>query len=253
MSEVLERVRVVLVRPSHAGNVGAVARAMANLSLRELCLVGPVCDPLSREALQRSTRGEAILRAARVVEEVGDALDGVTYTVAASCRGGRYREQIELTPREMAAIAVERLGGGRTALLFGPEDGGLRSDEVLPCDAVVRIPASEAYPSFNLSHAVTICLYELFVAAKGTAAGRSFHGAGTGEPANAPTMHALMRKLEAALVRIGYVRAEHPEHLLYPIRAILSRAGLSQTEAQILIGLAQQMQEFADGSDRGRS
>ena len=114
------------------------------------------------------------------------------------------------------------------------------------------------------TQAMMICAYELYVTATEAGArsgsgersrqssgfgSEGFLGAGPPEPADAATTQQLMTKLEAALLRIGYLRAEHPEHLLFPIRAILSRAGLSQTEAQILIGLAQQIQEFADRRD----
>jgi tRNA/rRNA methyltransferase len=261
MSTLLDNVRIVLVRTSKAGNIGAVARAMANMEMSDLWLAAPRCDHLSHESRRRSTKGEPILHAARVVSELPEALQGVTYTVAASCRGGVYREQIEMSPRQAAEELRSRAGSGGVALVFGPEDSGLRSDEVLACDAVVRIPSNPAYPSLNVAQAVMVCAYEVYVAAgaereaaagatghpTGAAAGRTFLGAGAARPADAVTMHQLMKKLESALLRIGYLRPEHPEHLLFPIRAILGRAGLSQTEAQILIGLAQQIQEYSDG------
>lgn len=267
MSAILDNIRVVLVRTSKPGNIGAVARAMANMELADLWLVAPRCDHLADESRRRSTKGEPILHAAHVIRELPEALGGVTYTVGASCRGGVYREQIEIAPRRMAAEACERAATGAVALVFGPEDSGLRSDEVLLCDRVVRVPSNPAYSSLNLSQSVMVCVYELYVAAavRGAdagpmtrsdeplppqgAGGRGFLGAGSPEPANAATMHQLMSKLEAALVRIGYLRPQRPEHLLFPIRAILARAGLSQTEAQILIGLAQQIQEFADAHE----
>lgn len=247
MAAWLSRVRVILVRPSHAGNIGAVARSMANAGVRDLWLVAPRCDPLAHEARQRSTRGEAILEEAQSVPELTDALDGLRGVAATSCRGGLYREQIEVDPSRMATILAGRAAAGPVGLVFGPEDSGLRSDEVLKCDLVVRIPSSPDYPSLNLSHAVAICLYELYKAAVAVPAETpEFLGAGSPEPANAATISRLMDKLQSALLRIGYLRREHPEHLLYPIRAILARAGLSQREAQILIGLAQQIEEYAN-------
>jgi tRNA/rRNA methyltransferase len=254
MEHLTAQVRIVLVRPSSAGNVGAVARAMANFAMTDLRLVQPRCDVLARDALRRSTRGEAILRAARVVDTLEAALADAVFTAGASCRGGRYRDQITLMPRQMAASVCERLRGtnAAAALVFGPEDSGLRGDEILACDAVVRIPANPAYESLNLSHAVTVCAYELFRAA--SSANGTLHEsdailcAGEPEPADSATVAQLMTKLERALLRIGYLRPEHPEHLLHAIRAVLGRARLTQTEAQILIGLAQQIQSFADAA-----
>lgn len=250
MKDWLQRIRIVLVRPLHAGNVGAVARVMANMELGELWLVAPRADHRSLEARQRSTQGERYLDAVRVVDELPQALQGVNYSVASSCRGGMYREQIEVTPGRMASLVREKAVSGGVALVLGPEDTGLRSDEVLCCDAVVRIPTSPAYSSLNLSHATAICAYELYrLATEAEGDAGKFLGAGEGVPATAETLHQLMSKLESALMRIGYLRPQHPEHLLFPIRAILSRAALSQTEAQILIGLAHQIHTFANRHD----
>lgn len=255
----MRKVRIILVRTGKPGNVGAVARAMANTEISDLWLVEPRCDPLCHESKRQSTRGEPILYAAHVVPTLADALDGITYTVGTSCRGGVYRGQIECSPRHMAAELGRRLTTGRGALVFGPEDTGLRDDEILACDAVVRIPSNPAYPSLNLAQAVMVCVYELYQVvceARPTAPvavdsaiptpldRRETANAADGL-ADAATLRSLMTKLESALLRIGYLRPEHPEHLLFPIRAILGRAGLSKTEAQILIGLAQQIGSFA--------
>ncbi len=270
MAPPFDNVRIILVRTGKPGNIGAVARAMANTRLSDLWLVEPRCDPLSHESKRQSTRGEPILHAARVVGHLTDALHEVTFTAGTSCRGGVYRGQIEMPPRRLGS-ELSRLGSaGKAAIVFGPEDCGLRDDEVLACDAIVRIPSNPDYPSLNLAQAVMVCLYEFYLAATTTdataadtipaaqARGESsstphgsatdrggFLGAGAPVPADAATLRRLMTALEAALLRIGYLRPEHPQHLLFPIRAILGRAGLSQTEAQILIGLAQQILDFA--------
>jgi len=130
------------------------------------------------------------------------------------------------------------------ALLFGSEDNGLSREDLLACDAVVVIPGNPAYPTLNLSHAVSICLYEAFLATAvekhtdTTVRKRS-------DPADLALMNRLMDKLQHALLTIGYLRPEKPDHLMFPIRAILSRAELTRAEAQILMGLAQQIDEFA--------
>ncbi len=245
MSADLERVRIVLVGTKIAGNLGATARAMANMGLSDLVLVRPHADPTDRRARQRAARAEPLLGAARRVERTEDALTDVHWTIGASCRGGRYRDAIELDARAMAETALERVTAGqRVALLFGPEDHGLERAELLVCDAVVRIPSDAGYPSLNLASSVMVCAYELLVAATG-GGDRRVVGPSTGEPADAAMMSRLMDKLRASLLELGYLRPEHPEHLLSALRAILSRAELSVAEAQILMGLAQQIQEFA--------
>ncbi|MBI4580027.1 MAG: RNA methyltransferase [Planctomycetes bacterium] len=240
----MHRVRIVLVRSQIAGNIGAVARCMENFGAGGLYLVAPRVSPTSREAMQRSTHGEHRLHAARVVETVAAALEGTVYAVGTSRRPGPVHQADDLTPRQMAATLTGRLADGQVALLFGSEDNGLAREDLLACDAVVVIPAAPGYPTLNVSHAVAICLYEVFVAAAATR-----HTDATvrkrSEPADLAMMNRLMDKLQHALRTIGYLRPEKPDHLMFPIRAILSRAGLTRAEAQILMGLAQQIDEFA--------
>ena len=243
-ADALHRVRVVLVRPQIAGNIGAVARVMENFTVGPLYLVEPQADPTSREALQRSTRGEHRLRTARLVPTIAEALEGVVYAIGASRRQGPTHQQEDLCPRDAARLVAEHIGDGDMALVFGSEDNGLSREDLLACDAVVRIPAQPDYPTLNLAHAVAICLYEVFLAL----ADRKHTDITTrrrSEPADLATMHRLITKLQHALLTIGYLRPEKPDHLMFPIRAILSRAELTRAEAQILMGLAQQIDEFA--------
>lgn len=243
MVDPLGNIRIILVRPKFAGNVGAAARAMANMNLQQLYLVAPLCDPLSPDARKPAARAGAILQTARTVESLRDALESVTYTVGTSCRGGLYRTQIEVTPRDMAARILARARISQAAVLFGPEDSGLTNEDLVNCDAVVRIPSSRAYASLNLAQAVLIVAYELFLAAIGTE-----HPVPPDAPvdaADAATLDRLMGKYRSALLKIGYLHPENPEHLLFPLRAVLGRAALTNAEARILMGMAQQIESFA--------
>ena len=241
----ISAVRVtVLVRPQVAGNIGAVARLMENFGAGRLCLVEPVADPASHESRQRSTRAEHRLHSARIVDTLAAALQGAVYAIGASRRRGPTHQAEDLSPPTMARVLGEHIADGDVALVFGTEDKGLSREDLLACDAVVRIPAGCDYPTLNLSHAVAICLYEVFVAVAG-ASHTDEPPRRRSEPADAAMMNRLTIKLQHALLTIGYLRPEKPDHLMFPIRSILSRAELSRTEAQILMGLAQQIDEFA--------
>jgi tRNA/rRNA methyltransferase len=249
METPLSRIRIVLVRPKFASNVGAVARVLANTGLSQLVLVAPQSDPLSTEARKPSARAESILRSARQVDELAGALDGAGYTVGTSCRGGLYREQIELAPEAVAAEAVSRARRGPVVILFGPEDNGLTNEELLRCDAVLRIPSADAYPSLNLAQAAMVVTYERFRAASSPRAPAGPDGPPAGPkeaPADAALMDRLMQQYRRALLKIGYLHPENPEHLLFPLRAVLSRAQPTRKEAQILLGMAQQIEDFAE-------
>jgi TrmH family RNA methyltransferase len=240
----MSRVRVVLVRPQVAGNVGSIARIMENFAAGPLYLVQPEANHTSRDALARSTHGEHRLHEARVVSTIEEALEGAVYAIAASRRHGPSHQVPDLTPREMAGVVRERSAVGDVALVFGTEDNGLSREDLLACDAVVRIPSQPGYPTLNLAHAAVVCLYEVFLALV-TDKPADYHPPTEVQPADSATLQRLMTKLQHALLTLGYLRPEKPDHLMFPIRAILSRAGLSRAEAQILMGLAQQIDEFA--------
>ena len=278
----MRRVRIVLVRPQVAGNIGAVARAMENFAASQLVLVNPERPPTHREALERSTRGQHRLHAARVVNTLEEALAGAVFAIGTSRRRGPVHQREDLFSYDLGRLIAEHSAEGDVALLFGTEDNGLSREELLACDAVVQIPAWPEYPTLNLSHAVTICLYEAFL---GLVCGREALTGGRAscppsepeiggrascppsearqdvrqrgadrprrsDPADLALMERLMAKLQHALLTIGYLHAQKPDHLMFPIRSILSRASLTRGEAQILMGLAQQIDEFARYGNR---
>ncbi|MBX8632221.1 MAG: RNA methyltransferase [Thermoplasmata archaeon YP2-bin.285] len=154
--------RVILVRPENEGNIGAVARSMANFDFSELYLVSPV--PVGDEARRRAKHGNFILDSSVSAGNVRDAVAGcdiVVGTTGIRNTGQRRFLRNFDTPREFA----ERVRRTRRkyALLFGPEGLGLSNPELQVCDMIVSIPTSERYPVMNLSHAVSVVLYELFL------------------------------------------------------------------------------------------
>lgn len=249
MGDPLDHIRIVLVRPKFAANIGATARAMANTGLHRLVLVAPSADRLSIEARKRGARAGHILQHARTTADLDAALDGVIYAVGLTCRGGLYRDQIEVSPEVMAATAVTRARQGAVAILFGPEDNGLTNAELLSCDTVVRIPSCDAYPSLNLAHAVMVIAYELFRAAVQPRTQTGPAADHADDLADGAMIDRLMKKYREALLKIGYLHTQNPQHLLFPLRGILARARITHKEAQILMGMAQQIDEYASRTD----
>ena len=153
-------VRIVLVRPKFEGNIGAIARSMANFDLNELYLVEP-CE-IGDEAYRRSKHGSHLLKEAVTVGTLNEAIDGCFLIVGTSgivTKGEKNYARVPITAAEFA----ERMNGydEKVAILFGPEDTGLFQDELERCDILITIPASDSYPVLNLSHAATIVFYEL--------------------------------------------------------------------------------------------
>jgi len=153
--------RIILVSPKHDGNVGAVVRSMGNFGFNELYLVSP-CE-ITEEAYKRAKHAGDILRRAKIVESLDQAIEGCDLIVGTSgivTAGEKHYVRIPIAPREFAERMKEY--DESVAILFGPEDTGLFQEDLMRCDILVNIPSSEEYPILNLSHAATVVMYELF-------------------------------------------------------------------------------------------
>ena len=219
-------VAVVLVQPKNEGNVGAVARAMANFGFRRLVLVDPC--PIGDEAVKRAMHGADILAGARTVPDLDGALRGadlVAGTTGIATRNEKKFLRIALTPSEFARRV--RAMDGTLAVLFGREDFGLRDEELARCDLLVSIPASPRYPILNLSHAAAIVLSELFTAGAPAIRGRK---------ASAREKEVLHRAL-ADLMEASRVPAHKRARNAVMFRRLVGRAVPSKWEFHALMGV----------------
>lgn len=240
----LDRLRIVLARPIRSGNVGAVARIMANMGLSDLVLVGPQCDHLDEQAMGFAARAKPLLAGARVVDSIPAAVEDCVLTLATSAKGGMYRRQAGMTPEAAAALVVEMAASGPVAVVFGPEDRGLLQREVLHFDRVIEIPADPQYPALNLAAAAVVICYELRQAWE-KSAGRE--PAAQDDIAPHGRTDILFAKLFDALDAIGFFRGQqNPDHLRLALRRIFGRVQMSTNEVDILIGMAQQIRWYYD-------
>ena len=159
----LSGVRIVLVEPSHPGNIGASARAMKNMGLGELVLVKPFSFP-SAQADARAGNARDVLNSAEVVSSIDKALEDSHLIIATSARSRRIPWP-NLSPKECANKVVKSFAMGETvSLVFGRESKGLTNDELQKCHFHVNIPTAVAYSSLNLGMAVQVICYEIFQA-----------------------------------------------------------------------------------------
>lgn len=255
--QALDAVRVVLVRPTHPGNIGAVARAMGNMGLSDLALVAPREFP-SAVATARASGADAILASARVVADLDQAIASCGFVVGTTARP-RSIAWPSLTPRQAAAAIAERAAAAgdkpeRVGILFGPERSGLSNADVDRCHALIRIPVDEAMPSLNLASAALVVAYELRLALTPTQessepAGRGARMVENRSPATymtqgrvsplatADQVHGYYAHLERVLDRIDFLKAKPPVKLMRKIVRIFSRAQLSAEEVNILRGI----------------
>ena len=226
-------IRIVLVEPSHPGNIGAAARAMKNMGLEQLVLVRPKQFPHA-EATARASGADALLAQARVVDEVAEATAGCGYIAATTSRERDQNFRV-LDVREAAPRIIEQARGAPAAVLFGAERTGLTNSDLEASHVLVRIPVSPDYPSLNLAMAVQLVAYELFRAGSLVAAPAPAASAPLASPQE---MERLYAHLAAVLEEIDFRdRTQSGTHLMSRIRRFLQRAELDQNEANIVRGI----------------
>jgi tRNA/rRNA methyltransferase len=234
-----DRFAFVLFSPKSSGNVGAAARALKNMGFGDLRLVAPRdYDP--RAAAAMAVHADDVLDRARIYPDLAAALADRTLTVGTTCRIGPYRSETR-SLRDAAPTLIAESAANRVAMVFGPEDFGLTNVEIAQCHRLITIPTAPDYPSLNLAQAVIVVAYELMLAA-GTA--RVPMDAGEWAPASG--VDAMHRRMAEALVAIGFLPDDNPDHLMLTLRAMLGRSGIRPRELDILNGIARQVRWVAE-------
>lgn len=231
MNPALDRIRVVLSRTSHPGNIGAVARAMKTMGLSQLYLVNPVADP-DGVARARSSNARDVLESAVVCQTLEEALSGTVLAAALTAR------QRELAPpprwvRDVAPEIIAAASQGSVAVVFGNEKAGLSNDEVALCRLPVMIPTNPAYTSLNLGAAVQVVCYELRLAALDPGTPPSPDN----PPASFEEIRLFYEHLEATITQSGFIDPAHPKRLLPRLHRLFDRVGLERDEVSLLRGM----------------
>lgn len=226
-------IRIVLVAPSHPGNIGAAARAMKNMGLTQLVLVNPHQFPHPDAAARASGAGD-LLAQARVVGSLPEALAGCGLVAAATARERDQYFRV-VAVRAAAARLVAEARRSPAAVVFGAERTGLTNEELESAHLLIRIPASDAYPSLNLAMAVQLVAYELLCARGETTAPTQPPAAPL---ASGEEMACLFAHFAQVLEEIDFRDRTHSgTHLMSRIRRLLQRAELDQNEVHILRGI----------------
>jgi len=227
---------VVLVRPSEEGNVGAVARAMANMGLGRLILVEPAVAIGERGRARAVGAGE-ILAAAERRGSLAQAIAPFQLAVGTSSHRQRAARTPVVEPRQLPEL-LARNGPVRTALVFGPERAGLTTDELALCGTVVRIPTATRQPTLNLAQAVLIIAHELFAARRmpRNPEARPSPEATSGE------IGALFGHVDSVLHNIGFARDSTYAGVVTDLRRLAGRARLTRREMVIFRGLCRRLE-----------
>ena len=242
------KTRFILIETSHAGNVGAAARALKVMGFDDLVLVKPRWpDVLTREeTVQRASGATDVLARARVVATLDEALDGVSHLCATAMTPRDFGPPTEAPRAHLAALAARARAGGPdapagVAFLFGSERFGMANADVYRCHVALSIPTAPGYGSLNLGAALQVIAYEWRQALG------CFDGAAPPPPppaqADAATVTGLLAHWEQALVEVGFLDPAAPKKLMPRLNQLFNRAGVTPEEVHILRGIAKAMQQ----------
>lgn len=279
------RTRFILINTSHAGNVGAAARAMRTMGFADLVLVAPRWANVLRreETIQRASGALDVLRDARIVDTLDEALDGMTHLCATAMIARDFGPPTRTPRAHLEAFAAVQASRSDTvdvdesgiAFLFGSERFGMKNEDVYRCHVALTIPTDPKFGSLNLAAAVQLVAYEWRLAlggfASAPAAGNATaltsaaallgpvadgQGALPRQPApdssnvlaDARQVAGMLDHWERSLADIGFLDPAAPKKLMPRLQQLFNRAALTREEIHILRGVAKAMAEAAQPS-----
>jgi len=231
----LDNIRFALIQTSHAGNIGAAARAMKVMGLSSLHLVKPEQYP-SAEATARASGADDVLYAAAVHETLDQAIGPCTMVFGTSARNrGMDIEVLELD--QAVKLMLEAASTQQVALLFGKERYGMTNEEMQRCHYLVRMPANPEYASLNLAAAVQVAAYEI---RKQCLVLSTEQQSETAEPvtpyADAAKMQSFYEHLFAVMHAVDFMGEQNQASLTEKIRMLFNRVHMEKHEVDILRG-----------------
>lgn len=231
-------ISVVLVEPENAGNIGAVARVMANFDCAKLVLIKSKVNHLSKESLDRAVHAKQILHNASIYSSI-EILRKFDYVIGTASDSATYNNisRSPVHPDECAKKLATSSKKTSIAIVFGRETTGLTNKEISLCDYLVTIPTSKKYPSMNLSHAVAVVLYELFKV-NGTENITSHF-----LPASEKEKKVILSLLESAMKKMDFASDSRRNTQILVFKRLIGKSMLSKKEAFALCGFFRKIKQ----------
>jgi len=242
------KTRFILIETSHAGNVGAAARALKTMGFDDMVLVRPRWANVLRreETIQRSSGAHDVLAKCRIVDTLDEALDGLTHLCATAMTPRDFGPPTRSPRDHLAALpqSLTQTGEQGVGFLFGSERFGMGNEDVYRCHVALSIPTHPQFGSLNRASAIQLIAYEWRMALGGFEV-QSTPPALPEKQADAQAVAGLLAHWQEALVAVDFLDPAAPKKLMPRLNQLLNRAGLAQEEVHILRGVAKAMIQTA--------
>lgn len=232
--ETAKNLVIVLHRPKYAGNIGATARAMKNMGFTHLIVSEGGTFPREEMYMMATHFAKDVIDNAVFASDLKEALSDFQFIVGTTARTGSQRGPTG-SLREVAAKIALLAKKNKVALLFGSEDRGLTNEDLRLCHEIVTIPTAGEFKSLNLSHAVMIVCYEVFMA--GLTPGTTF----VPRLATSKEIEGMYANLKEVLTEIGFLNPQNPDYFMTHLRRFFSRTGLLARDVKIIRGICRQI------------
>ncbi|WP_251375085.1 RNA methyltransferase [Polynucleobacter sp. MWH-UH35A] len=238
-------IRWILVETSHPGNVGSAARALKTMGFSDLRLINPKIKSIasSPDAIALASGAADILENSSESNSLTTAVQGCSLVLGLTSRDREFGPPALDWESARTLVAQTTAGGGKIALLFGPERTGLDNDDLALCTHRVWLDANPAYPSLNLAQALMVCAYTLRESfrSKCLDANLLANRQEMADYADPAAVAAMLEHWREGLEAIGYLDPANPKKLMPRIQALFARSRLQKEEIDLLRGIAKQM------------
>ncbi len=240
----ISNLKIILVEPNGPLNVGSVARLCSNFDVDELRIVSPKCDIFSLEAKKMALKGQKFLERCKIFDNLEKAIFDCDLVLASCGRIDVSKNSFFSSTEDIFEWTLSFKKINNLAIIFGREDRGLTNSELLLAHKTFNIPTSQNNPSLNLSHAVSIVLYELNKSSK-----KNFNKElEVFNLASSKQIHDSFVEIEEMLLRVGYLLKHTSSTKISKFKNYILRSNTSMYEINVLRGIVHQINWFLNNS-----
>jgi len=238
--------KIILVEPNGPLNVGSVARLCSNFEVDELRIVSPKCDIFCLEAKKMALKGQKFLDHCKIFDNLEKAIFDCDLVLASCGRIDVSKNSFFESSEDIFNWVVSYKKINNLAIIFGREDRGLTNCELLLANKTFNIPTSQDNPSLNLSHAVSIVLYELNKSSL-----RNLNKKlEVFNLASSKQIHDSFVEIEEMLLGVGYLLKHTSIPKISKFKNFILRANASTHDINVLRGIVHQISWYLNNSKK---